>query len=127
MEERWQDKNIDLSMLSERIVRFFNNLSFATSLRETEEKYIVTAIPESFHGIGERIEITISGKPNDFSVRFNAGSRSRILVRYGSFVTLLTGGYFLLKGLRSQEELEKLQKRFRIYVSETVWYLFSAK
>jgi len=114
-------------MLRERIVRFYDELNFVTSVRETEEKHIVTAMPKPFHGIGERIEVSISGKPNDFSVRFDAGSRSRILVQFGSFATLLSGGYFVLKGLRSQEELEKLERRFWIYVDETVWYLSSVK
>lgn len=123
MEENYRDKNIDMALLTNRIVLFFGDKSFVTSTRQKEEKTVITAIPKPFHGIDERVDVEVCGNPNDFSVKFLSGIHSRALVRYGSFAAWITGGYFVLKGLKSQEEIEKLERKFWVYVDETVWFL----
>ncbi len=123
MEENYRGKNIDLSLLAGRIALFFGDKSFVTSTQQEEEKTVITAIPKPFHGIGERVNVEVCGNPNDFSVKFLSGTHSRALIRFGSFASLITGGYFLLRGLKSQEEVEKLERKFWVYVDETVWFL----
>jgi hypothetical protein len=128
LEDQYKGKNVDLLVLSERIARFFSEKEFTVAKQEKDEKHvIIVAAPKPFHGITDKIEVDIYGTPNDFSVKFVSGSRSNDLVRYGRWASLIAGGYFLLKGLRSQEELEKLERRFWIYVDETVWYLSEKK
>jgi hypothetical protein len=123
MQEDWKGKNIDLRTMSERIALFFSEKAFSTTVSQREAKTAIIAVPKSFHGIDDRIEVEVWGKPEDFSVKFTSGTRSQALVRFGSFASLITGGYFVLRGLKSQEEIEKLEKKFWIYVDETVWYL----
>jgi hypothetical protein len=127
LQDQYKGKNIDLLVLSEKIARFFSEKELTVTKQEKEEKHIIVATPKPFHGITDKIEVDIYGNSNDFSVKFVSGSRSNDLVRYGRWASLITGGYFLLKGLRSQEELEKLERRFWIYVDETVWYLSERK
>lgn len=123
MEDRYKGKNVDLSILSERIVRFFSEREFTASLHKKEESYVIVATPKTYHGIAENINVYVSGTPNDFSIKFEAGSHSRALVRFGNLVTLLGGGFLALKGLKSQDELDKLENNFWKYVDETVWHL----
>jgi len=123
MQENWKGKNIDLRTMSERIALFFSEKAFSTTVNQKEAMTAIIAVPKSFHGIDERIEVEVWGKPEDFSVKFTSGTLSRALVRFGSFASLITGGYFVLRGLKSQEEIEKLERKFWIYVDETVWYL----
>lgn len=127
LEETYKGKNIDFLALVERIALFFTEKGFSVSKQEKGDRHVVVANPKPFHGIADNIEVEVHGSPDDFSVKFISGSRSNDLVRYGRWASLITGGYFLLKGLRSQEELEKLERRFFIYVDETVWYLSTTK
>lgn len=123
MKDRWKDKNVDLSVLADCIVRFFAENLFAVSIAKSSGEYRIVARPKRFHGIAENIRVSVSGEPNDFSVKFTAGSHSRALVRYGTLTAILGGGYLSLKGLKSLEALEKLCKKFWKYVDEKVWQL----
>ena len=125
MEDRWRGKNIDLSTLSERIVYFFTRKEFTASLHKRGQEYVIVATPQPFHGIAENIEVYISGTPDDFLVKFDAGSHSQAYVRYGTLLSLIGLGLFVSKGLRSLEQIEKLEKEFWIYVDETIWHLAS--
>lgn len=123
LEVSYKDKNADLSMLSERIILFFKEKAFTVSTQQKGKTVIITAVPKPAMDIGEEIGVEICGDPNNFTVKFVSGKQSRALVRYGAFASLITGGYFMLKGLKSQEILEKLERKFWIYVDETVWFL----
>ncbi len=123
MRDSWKGKNVNLSVLSERIACFFESKKFATSLQRKNSEFIIVAAPQSFHGISEKIIVSISGNPDDFSINFIGGSRSRSLILHGSFLSLIGGGFFVLKGLKSLEEIEKLEEQFWIYVDQLIWYL----
>jgi hypothetical protein len=122
MERQWKGNNVNLSVLADSVARFFRESLCDVSIIESENYRMVVRPKQSSEIVG-KIEIFVEGQPNDFSVRFDAGSLSRALVRYGSLVSLLGGGFFVLKGLRSQESLEKLEKRFWLYLSEEIWKL----
>ena len=118
---------MDLSLLSERVAQFFSEKQFATTTRRRKEGCVVTAFPKSFHGIAEEINVHILGSPDDFSVKFIAGSHSRNLVRYGTLISLIGGGFLVPKGLKSLEEIEKLEKKFWVYLDETIWQLADSR
>ena len=123
MQDHWQGKNVDLSLLSERVTQFFREQQFATTAREEKEGCIVIAFPKSFHEISEEINVHILGTPEDFSVKFIAGSHSRGLVRYGNLFSLFGAGFLASRGLKSLEEIEKVEKKFWVYVDETIGQL----
>ncbi len=123
MEDRWTNKNIDLSVLTDCIVQFFMERRFVTSVENSDGEYQIAARPRPFHGIVEDIEVSIRGRPDDFEVKFLAGSRSSALVRLGTLTAAFGGGVFTLKGLKSHESLEKLEKEFWLYVDRVVWGL----
>ncbi|MDH5448224.1 MAG: hypothetical protein OEX01_04385 [Candidatus Bathyarchaeota archaeon] len=120
MEDRWQNKNIQLPILSDYIGQFFKQSGFSVSLNGFNGDYRITAQPKSDHSIAEDVHVSLSGNPNDFTVKFIAGSRSRMLVRSGTILQLFGGGFLSLKGIKSQEALEKLERKFWIYVTEKV-------
>jgi hypothetical protein len=119
MKRRWVGNCVNLSALAESIVRFFEENLFGVSCIKSEN-YRIVVRPKQFHGIVDKIEILVEGQPNDFSVTFDAGFRSRAFVKYGAFLSFFGGGFFLLKGLKSQEELEKLERKFWLFVSEEI-------
>jgi len=125
MEDRWKDKNINLSILSNRLVQFFEARDFVTFREDSEKKYHIAVAPKRFHDILEEIDVYVSGEPDSFKVRFDSGARSRELVRYGILTTVFGGGRLTLKGLKSQEALEKLEREFWIYLDRVIWSLSS--
>jgi len=127
LKEKWINDNVDLSVLSRNIAEFFGERKFSISLKEDRNGFTVVASPRNIHGIAENITVKISGSPNDFSVEFVAGSRSNSLVRIGSFLSLIGGGFLVSKGLDSLEKLEVLEKHFWIYVHRAVAELATGK
>lgn len=124
LEDQWTDKNINLKALSNCVVQFFKKRKFVTFEESSDENYHITVTPKHrFHDISEEIQVIISGQPTDFKVRFNAGSRSSELVRLGILTSLFGGGRLTLKGLRSHEAIEKLEKNFWNYVDRVIWGL----
>jgi len=120
VKDRWKDNNVDLSLLSDRIAQFFAKRQFTTSLKGGGNDYVVVAAPKPFHGIAEKIKLHVLGSPDDFSVEFIAGSHSQSLVRYGTLLNLLGGGFFAVKGLKSLEEIEKLEREFWSFLAQVV-------
>lgn len=123
MEDRWINKSVDLSMLNNRLVQFFEKRNFGTFEESSEEGYHIVVTPREFHDILEGIHVYINGKPNDFKVKFDAGVRSRSFVRLGILTTVFGGGRLTLKGLKSQEALEKLEGEFWVYLDKVIWSL----
>jgi len=123
MEDSWISKNIDLAMLSNRLVQFFEERNFRTFQEKSEKKYHIVVAPRRFHDILEEIHVYINGQSDEFKVKFDAGARSRKLVRTGILTTVFGGGRLTLKGLKSQEALEKLEKEFWVYIDKVIWSL----
>jgi hypothetical protein len=123
MEDRWTNKNIDLSMIPDRLVQFFEERNFVSSQKSSEREYHITVMPSKHHDIVEEIHVYISGQPDDFKVKFDSGSHSISLVRSGILTAVFGGGRLALKGLKSQEALERLENEFWIYLDEVIWSL----
>jgi len=123
MEVQWKDRNIRLSTLVDCISQFFAERNFTVSLKESDVNYLIVAKPKRFHEIAENIHVSVSGKPNDFTVKFVAGSHSRVLVIFGSFTAFFGGGSLSLKGLKSKEALDKIKRKFMAYLTDKIYQL----
>ncbi len=121
LEDRWVNKKVDLVKLRGYLVQFFKERKFAILEEDKDGKYRIIATPNQSHSIAESINVYIDGQPDDFKVRFDAGSHSSELVRLGILTSVFGGGMITLKGLKSQEALEKLEKEFWHYVDRAVW------
>jgi hypothetical protein len=62
----------------------------------------------------------IAGHPDDFIVDLRASELVTRQVRIGILTKPIGGGHYLLRSLRLQEELEKLEKEFWIFVEDKV-------
>lgn len=123
MEDRWKGKNVNLSILTDSIRQFFVEKRHISSINKSNGQYRIVVHPKAFYDIVEDISVNIDGQPNDFSVKFVTSSRSRSFVILGALATIFGGGFLTLKGLKSREALEKLEKEFWVYVDEKIWEL----
>lgn len=126
METKWKDMHVDLAKLSASVQEYFAKKDFTADVSKSDEEFRILVKPKTHHKILERIQVTINGNPNSFSVKLSATTRSRSFIIFGTLTTLLGGGLFSSKGLKSDESLEKVEKDFRMFVAEKVWELRNA-
>lgn len=126
MQGRWVGKNVDLALLSERIENFFKDKGFKTAKDWSPPEYTISARPQRGIGILGRVIIRVLGDSNDFLIEFSTSGHSRSAIRSGFLTTMFGGGILLLRGLKSQEALEKLEKEFWVYVEEAVMHLIKS-
>jgi len=123
MESRYVGRNVPLPALCRCIEQFFIDKGFETLRTEEKGGYKIIVKTRCDPNIIENVYVHVSGDPNNFVVRFDAGSRSRSFIRFGSVTTLLGGGIFLLRGLKSQEALERLERKFWLFLEEKIGFL----
>lgn len=116
MESHYVDKEIDLSLLSEWVENFFAKKGFRTRRKVAAKEYRIVSKPTHVHEIIGVSTVLISGDPKDFTIKFFSGSRSDAYVKFGRLTSLVGGGLLFLRGLRSQENEEKLERSFWIYI-----------
>ena len=126
MQRLWVGKNIDLALLSERIENFFKDKCFKVTKDWSASEYTISARPQHGVGILGRVIVRILGDSNDFLIDFSTSGRSRSAVKLGFITTMLGGGSLILRGLKSQEALEKLEKDFWIYIEEAITRLMNS-
>lgn len=123
METSFVGRNVDLPLLGEWLERFFKNREFKVAVNKEDGGFRVTAAPTYVHEIVGNIIVSVSGEPNDFMVRFNAGVRSGLYKKFGLLTSLFGGGVLLMRGMKSEEAEEKVERDFWIYVEEKIDFL----
>lgn len=112
MRDRLTGKNINLEKLAEVLKEFFENRKFKVKL-EKSSGYRILAVPKRGMDLCDSIEVCIRGKPEDFEITFNTVTDfTSNFIRLGGLTILFGGGLLLRKGLKSQEELDRLEKDF---------------
>lgn len=120
MRDRITGKHINLDVLAELLKGFFDSQKFRVTAEKKTAKFRILALPRSGSDLCDSMEVLIEGGPDDFTVEFGESENySRKFTLFGSLTSMLGGGAFLKKGLRSQEELDKLENDF--------WIFFDAK
>ena len=112
--------NTDLSILDGFIQGFFEKKEFQVTADKLGGEYRITANPRQFHGILDSIVITINGNSNDFTVKMTTKNKSRSYVMLGNLLSFLGFGFLAIKGHQSEENFEKLEREFRVFLAEKV-------
>lgn len=118
MYTRWTGRNVDLALLIESIEGFLSVRGCKISRKESERRCLVVGRPENTSDVLEDVSVKISGEPNDFTVEFISGGKSRSSILLGFLTSMIGGGNLMLKGVRSQESSDKLEKEFWSYLEE---------
>ena len=126
MQARWVGKNVDLALLSQCVEDFFENRGFKTAKDRSTEGYTVSGKPQRGGDILGLVIVRILGSSHDFSIEFSTSKHTRSAIRSGFLTTMFGGGILLLRGLKSQEALEKLEKEFWVYIEEEMPHLIDS-
>jgi len=120
MKNRYVDRNVDLSLLCRWIEHFFKKKNFRIVIEKGTKGYRIIARPTHVHEIVDNITVSISGTPNDFTLSFVTGARSEVFMKLGLLTSLFGGGMAFLRGVKSQESEEKIERLFWIYIGEKI-------
>lgn len=124
MQRRWTEKNVDLTVLSQSIVSFFEEKGFMTErVDSAKEHEIIFTSRRMLGSLKDRPRVRITGDSNDFTVDIVASELTMASIRLGLFTKFIGGGYFALKGIRLKEKLEKMENEFWAFTEEKVFSL----
>ena len=121
MRYEWQTttpKNLDL--LSQKIADFFKQRKFLTTIKTSAEIIKISATPNKNADFKEKIDIEIQKTEKGVAVNFDLIEEKQKRIRTGMLLSLLTGGAFLLKEIRSKEKLDALQEELWSYIQKTL-------
>lgn len=123
MPRRWIAQNVDLETLSKRIEEFLAGQGFRTKRDVLTNGYSVRASPKNVPDVQDNITIKILGVPSDFEVMLVSSERGRSLIFLGHITTILGGGNLVIRGVKSQEALRKLEKAFWVNLEVIITHL----
>jgi len=122
-QKRWTAKDANLDLLTENIESFFKSKGFKTKRNVSQQGYKISTVPKHFRDVKAGIKVTILGRPHDFMVELSVGETSRFSTMLGLSTIPFGGGTLVLRGLKLQEALQRLEKEFWVYVEDTIPYV----
>ena len=124
----WLKKSYDLNCLADAVEFFFREKGFKiTKHQEEAGKILITVYPKPGTDILGRIKVILSSSSDQLSIEFTYSSLSRVLRLFGTLASYFGMGYLVLKGLKSEEEIERIEKEFWIYISRIIHALEMTK
>jgi hypothetical protein len=127
MEKRWINKHVDLALLTTRIGEFFKRKDFNAIKGDTPTGHQIFAEDSLHYRLDGCVSVTIEGKPDDFVVKFELCSPEKKSSLISPLLTqMFLSGYFLSRRLKSAEDWTKLERKFWIYVDNTILQLTSS-
>lgn len=120
MRKQWMEKNIDLALLSEHIGEFFKDRGIKTRKEESANECTILGTTQHPRVSREQVSVRILRRSNGFAIDFSVGERARSDIRLGLITTIIGGGDLVLRGLKSQEALRRLEEEFWAYVEELI-------
>jgi len=119
---QWVEKNVDLSMLVERVRAYLHDVDFETSLEKVQEGYVIQAVSK-IPNLQLKINVNVLGGPNDFTVEFLSGGKGGYFspsMKAGYLTSIFGGGYLIRRGAERREVLDMLESRFWKHVQMQV-------
>lgn len=76
--------------------------------------------------MNEDITVEILGGANDFAIEFLTSERAHSSILLGLVSTIIGGGNLILRGVKSQERLEELEKDFWVHIEDAIMCLVNS-
>jgi len=114
MHKSWEEKNVDLALLTSRIGDFFRVKDFEAVRGTIPTGYQIFAEDSPYFKINGYISVTVEGTPGNFTVDFKlcTDKKKRDLPHSMFLESMLFGGHFILRRLRSEDAWLKLENEF---------------
>lgn len=125
MHKNWKEKNVNLALLITRIGDFFKAKDFEAVKGEIPTGYQILAESPPYFKRSEYVSVTVEGKPDDFTVKLElcADKKRRTFPHSIILESMIFGGYFISRRLKSEEVWLRLEKEFWRHVENAVLQL----
>lgn len=122
MQRVWTNRNVDLSLLKQRVQEFFQDNDFDTATSEYEDVYHLAASGSPNYAISGQVEVTLKGTPQEISVELEHQLKGK-QKKYSMPMTLtifMGAGILLRDEFKSDEAFLKLKKDLWAFLDRTV-------
>ena len=121
MQTSWKGQNVNLANLVQKIIQFFESNRFdnVTALK-TETGYQVIAGDSNRYKMENDVSVTVNGMPDDFSVSLTSCKQEKKFALALILTSMFGGGFFVLKDLKSDEAMQKLERDFRAKIGNMI-------
>jgi hypothetical protein len=124
LKDQWVGNNIDLSKLSQGIEHFFKEIDFVVRMEQTPKGYKFDVASTGLGITQLRFTVRILGQPSDFTIefipRYRTGGRFSPGMVIGQIMSMFGGGVLLLRDVKLQESLDKLEQQFWEHMDKQV-------
>jgi len=122
MQKSWKGKNIDLALFTTQIGEFFKAKDFEAIKGKIPNGYQIFAEDSPYFKVDGYVSVIVEGKPDDFVVKYDlcTGKEKRAFPHSLFLETMLLGGFFLKRKLKSEEGGLRLEKEFWRHVENIV-------
>lgn len=126
MEKQWKNLGVNLRQLAQTIEVRYSRRNFKVNETALEDGYSIRLTLAELRAPGV-MSIVIRGTPDDFMVETRATESEDDAIKAGLLTTIIGGGSFILRNIKSREEMEKLEREFWSTIEETIRSLMSSK
>lgn len=122
MERKCFDKNVDIELIVDDVIRFFSENGFELVTKtKTENGFEICAGNSSCYKLKGLVFVDVEREKEEMSITLELrvdGKDKRILYPIVGSI-FFGGGYFLLREFKTQEAWTNLRKEFWKYISRT--------
>ena len=122
-QKRWTAKDANLDLLTKKIENFFKSKGFETKKNALQNGTKISTVSKNVRDVKSGIKVTVLGDPQDFMVELSVDETSRFSTMLGLCTTLFGGGTLVLRGLKTQEALERLEREFWVHIEKAIPYV----
>ena len=125
MHRSWIEKNVDLALLITCIGDFFKENDFDAIKGTIPTGYQIFAENSSYFKINGYVSVSVEGTPQNFTVNFElCTDKKKHYFPHSMFLeSMIFGGYFILRRLKSEDAWVTLEKEFWRHVENAVLQL----
>jgi len=121
MKRKWNNKNVDLKLLTTYIGEFLKKKDFEAVKGEIPTGYQIFAENSPYFKLDGYVSVAIEGKSSDFTIELElCKGKKNSLIEPVLLTTMFFGGYFLKRKLKSDEDWIKFKNEFWRYVENAV-------
>ncbi|MCD6241628.1 hypothetical protein J7K27_09015 [Candidatus Bathyarchaeota archaeon] len=120
MHYQWETKKLNVEELSQEIEEFLKRRNFSVIKEKEKQQVNIYALPTKKSKIPYKVEIELEKRENTLTLTFLPSEKIDSTIKIGLASTFLFGGIMILRGIKYQEKMEKLEKELIQFIQQYI-------